>query len=244
MNFSSIKLKRVIELSPLFDALTTVLHIPHDSYDIPSEYLSHFLFSEEEIRAEQLKMTDHLTSQLFQLEGAEKIIFPISRLLLDPERFVDDAQEAMSQKGMGVIYTHSSDGRKMKRPLKEYERQELINRFYTTHHRKLEEACEARLWRFNKVLILDCHSFSKEALPYEDSTLDRPDICIGFDDFHVDTNLILGLVGHLKELGFAVSLNQPFAGSLVPASYYLKDPRVQSIMIEVRRDVYLSGLEL
>jgi N-formylglutamate deformylase len=242
MNFSCIKLKKVIELSPLFDPMTTILHIPHDSYVIPSEYLSHFLFSKEEIEAEQLKMTDHLTSQLFQLEGAEKIIFPVSRMLLDPERFLDDAQEVMSQKGMGVIYTHSSDGRQMKRALKENERQELIYRFYTTHHLKLMEACEERLKKFNKVLIIDCHSFPKDALPYEDSSLNRPEICIGFDEFHVDTNLIIKLVGHFKALGLEVNLNQPFAGSLVPASYYLKDPRVQSIMIEVRRDVYLSGI--
>lgn len=36
------------------------------------------------------------------------------------------------------------------------------------------------------------------------------------------------------------SKNTPFSGSIVPRSYYKTDKRVISIMIEVRRDLYMD----
>ena len=242
MIFQHLQLAKTFELDKLFIPERTILHIPHDSYLIPPEYLEHFIFTKEEIETEQLKMTDHLTSKLFILEGGEKIIFPVSRLLLDPERFLDDAQESMSLKGMGVIYTHSSDGAVMKKTLSQYERQALIDRFYIPHHQKLEDACTLRLEKFGEAIIIDCHSFPEAPLPYEDPSLRRPEICIGFDEYHASKELVLSVTRYFKNLGFDVGVNEPFAGSLVPSTFYLKDSRVQSIMIEVRRDVYLKGL--
>ena len=40
--------------------------------------------------------------------------------------------------------------------------------------------------------------------------------------------------------GFRVGMNRPFAGALVPNAYYGRDQRVQSVMIEVRRDLYMN----
>ena len=40
--------------------------------------------------------------------------------------------------------------------------------------------------------------------------------------------------------GWSVELNQPFAGALVPSSRYGKDRRVQGVMVEVNRKLYLN----
>ena len=40
--------------------------------------------------------------------------------------------------------------------------------------------------------------------------------------------------------GFSVGVNRPFAGALVPNAFYGRDQRVQSVMIEVRRDLYMD----
>jgi N-formylglutamate amidohydrolase len=40
--------------------------------------------------------------------------------------------------------------------------------------------------------------------------------------------------------GFSVGVNRPFAGALVPTAFYGRDERVQSVMIEVRRDLYMD----
>jgi N-formylglutamate amidohydrolase len=40
-------------------------------------------------------------------------------------------------------------------------------------------------------------------------------------------------------VGWEVVLNEPFAGALVPASRYRRDARVQAVMVEVNRGLYM-----
>ena len=53
-------------------------------------------------------MTDAFTNDLFvpDFVGAQTIIFPMSRLVLDPERFLNDDQEIMSELGMGCKFCY------------------------------------------------------------------------------------------------------------------------------------------
>lgn len=51
------------------------------------------------------------------------------------------------------------------------------------------------------------------------------------------------LVRSLRQAGFSVAVNRPFAGTIVPLRYYGKEPRVRSVMIEVNRGLYLRGEE-
>jgi N-formylglutamate amidohydrolase len=89
-----------------------VLHIPHSSRVIPAEVRASLLPDDSSLSAELLRMTDAWTDRLVDgLRLAAKcLVFPVSRLVVDVERFQDDAQEPMSAKGMGAIYTHLSTG--------------------------------------------------------------------------------------------------------------------------------------
>ena len=52
-------------------------------------------------------MTDHLTDELLDtgpLPTAPRVRYNLSRLVIDPKRFPDDADEPMNRVGMGVIY--------------------------------------------------------------------------------------------------------------------------------------------
>ena len=82
-----------------------ILHIPHSSQHIPEDVRPVILLDDMELREELIRMTDAYTDELFMFPGNVSVVFPISRLAVDPERFVDDAQEPMAEKGMGVIYT-------------------------------------------------------------------------------------------------------------------------------------------
>ena len=87
-----------------------ILHLPHASTLIPEDLWGDFLLSDEDLQEEINRITDHATDVIFQkaFPEAKAIVFPVSRLVVDPERFSDDAQEPMSQVGMGVTYTRGS----------------------------------------------------------------------------------------------------------------------------------------
>ncbi len=46
-----------------------------------------------------------------------------------------------------------------------------------------------------------------------------------------------------RRAGWRVSLNEPFAGALVPASRYRRDARVGAVMVEVNRRLYMHEVD-
>ncbi len=102
-------------------------------------------------------------------------------------------------------------------------------------------AVEGCLSDYDTCLILDCHSFASRPLSFElDQEPDRPDICIGTDDFHTPPALTDELEKFFHSFGWCVSINRPFSGTYVPLRFYKKDRRVMSVMIEIRRDRYMN----
>lgn len=222
-----------------------ILHIPHSSTYIPDNIREQFCLYDNALNDEILKMTDHYTDELFDIKYAKKIIFPVSRLVLDPERFTDDNLESMSKIGMGVVYTNTSSLTLLRKNISKAERESLIGQYYKPHHDNLNKACQECLDCNRECLIIDCHSFPKIPLTYEveaNGNLSRPEVCIGTDSYHTSKELIDKVYSLFKDKGYDVSIDTPFAGALVPMQYYKKDKRVQSLMIEVRRDIYMNEL--
>ena len=161
--------------------------------------------------------------------------------MVDPERFLNDSQEPMCQVGMGVTYTRGS----LRQPLREQptqgNRQELLERYYIPHHKKLTEAVEESLLANGHCLIIDGHSFPALPLPYElEQTAFRPDFCLGTDDFHTPEELVAKVEKILESCGYSTAEYQPFIGTIVPMEHYHKDQRVPLLMIEINRWIYLG----
>lgn len=164
----------------------------------------------------------------------------LSRLVVDPERFRDDAAEHLSGKGAGAVYTMTTDGRPLRDPTTT-DREDLITRFYDPYAAHLSELCARLLDRFGAALIVDCHSFGSRPVAWaEDQSTDRPHICIGTDDHHTPNALAQSLLGIAANLGYDARRDEPYRGCYVPMRYYRKDPRVRSVLIEVRRDLYVD----
>jgi N-formylglutamate amidohydrolase len=210
-----------------------ILHIPHASTVLPSEV--NFLLGYEALAYEVDAMTDHHTDRLFDLPEARRCVFPVSRLVVDPERFIQDPMESV---GMGVVYTRTADGVAL-RAISDVDRLSLINTYYNPHHAALTRMVDEHLEQHGQCLIIDCHSFPAQPLPYEKDH-HRPDICIGTDPFHTDQALIRTMVETFETLGYAVAVNSPFSGTIVPLKHYHKDQRVASVMIEVNRSLYAN----
>ena len=90
--------------------IPTVLHLLHASTLILEDIRDDFLLGELELQEELNRMSDHATDRIVlnAFPEAEPVVFPVSRLVVDPERFFDDSEEPMSQVGMRVLHTHGS----------------------------------------------------------------------------------------------------------------------------------------
>jgi len=213
-----------------------LLHIPHSSTFIPEEYKTDFII---DLSNELRFMTDWYTDELFDYP-ATKLVFPISRLVCDVERFRDNRLEEMYRCGMGACYTHGYAGTRI-RSLSHEKEEQILLRWYDPHQNALKEKTSENLDRCGVCLIVDCHSFHASPLPYErDKRNNRPDICIGADPFHTPKQMVEILSKSFSQTGYRVAVNTPFAGAMVPAAYYQQNANVISIMIEVNRSLYLD----
>ena len=222
---------------------SAILHIPHSSRSIPPAARAAILLSDEDLSRELVRMTDSFTDELFQVDAslATSVVFPASRLVVDPERFLDDSLESMAKRGMGAVYTRTSHGDILRMEENTPERERLIADYYHPHHRDLTDAVQAALDRWGSCLIIDCHSFTSAPLPHElNQSPDRPEICLGTDEFHSPKSLETTAIELFEKAGFRTFLNQPFAGALVPMAVYHRDLRVRAIMVEVNRRLYMD----
>lgn len=228
-----------------------VLHVPHASTYIPDWVYDECFLPREargqvarkkalDIAFELEMMTDWFTDELFDHGLAPAAVAPVSRLVCDMERFQDDAMETMSKVGMGVCYTHGFD-RKVLKEVNGEEKETAVRLWYDAHHAHLTHLVNRALEDTGMALVLDCHSFHPEQLPYETETKGRrPDICIGTDPFHTDPALARFCKSYFETFGYRVSLNDPFRGALVPMDFYRKEKNVQAVMVEVNRSLYLE----
>ncbi len=218
-----------------------VAHIPHASTRIPQHVRERIVLDDDALQRELVRLTDWHTDHVFSWMldlGGTMIVNELSRLVFDPERFADDAEEPMAARGQGVVYTHGAEGQLLAR-ISEAERAQRIAEHYEPYHEGLTALVASRLREFDTCIILDCHSFATVPLLSElDQSADRPDICIGTDDFHTPAGFAEALEQAFRAEGFRVARNMPFAGTFVPLEYLGWDTRVVSVMIEVRRGLY------
>jgi len=217
-----------------------LLHLPHDATAIPPDAQADFLLSAEELRAESLRLTDAHTAALYAegLPPEDFLRAEVSRLVVDVERFADDAQEPCAKVGMGATYVRTADGRPL-RALSPERRAELMARHYWPHHRALDAAAAARLARFGRCLVLDAHSFPTGPLPTQLASGPSPEIGIGTQPGHTPPALRDFAVSFFRDRGYEVGVDVPFSGAMVPNACFGREPRLWSVMIEVRRDLYM-----
>jgi len=163
-----------------------------------------------------------------------------SRIFCDPERFTDDSQEIMAQYGMGVLYEKNDEGEDMRRLTPELREKVLID-FYWKHHHKLSKTVDTQLNLFGKALIVDCHSYPGKPLKRDlDKNPKRPDFNIGTDAFHTPKQLTEVSKTFFENAGYTLGIDWPYNGSIVPLEHYNKNKNVQTIMLEINRDLYLK----
>ncbi len=214
----------------------SIFHIPHSSPIIPN---NSFYTNDQLMQSEMNLLTDWATERIYAVPGGDTVTAHFNRVFCDVER-LPDTEEPMHAKGMGIYYTHTDNG-ELLRTENENHKKRIIENLYTPHHKKLTDAVNNKLKSGESAIIFDCHSFSSTPLKRElQQDLDRPDICLGTDNYHTPSWLITRLTSHFKTHGFTVALNKPYIGTIVPLSYYRKEKQVSSIMVEINKKLYMN----
>ena len=220
--------------------LPIVAHIPHAGTEIPDAVRDQFLVSQGDLWGEVAMVTDWYTDEIFGLPGIARNQTPISRFVLDLERFTDDERESRAAVGQGVIYSHDTLGQKIRRELSDEERRALLDEYYRPWRLKLEMDIEQQLTRLGYCLLLDCHSFPAEALENEvPYPTPAPDICLGIHEANTPHWLIDSCQQLFTNRGYSVEINFPYAGCLVPERFE-GNHRVPAIMLEINRRLYIK----
>ena len=219
--------------------LPIAAHIPHAGTEIPDAVRDQFLPWAGELWREVAMVTDWYTDELFGVPGIAVTKTPISRLVVDVERYINDDLEEKAAFGQGVIYSHNTLGEQIRRQLSDQERKLLLDHYYRPWHLSLELNVEQQLAQWGHCLLLDCHSFPDEPFAHEDDHgWPRPDICLGGCG-NTPQWLLDSCMNLFLKRGYTVGLDFPYSGCVVPEPYQ-DDTRVPAIMIEINRRLYLK----
>lgn len=223
-----------------------LIHVPHASRVIPPEVRADLLVTDVELAAELDESTDTATDEIAAAavrhtrRKPTTLVNTASRLVIDPERF-PDASEPATAFGRGAVYTRTCTGTPLR--AEPYPRTtELLDGYFRPYADAVTAAVEERLSACGRAVIIDLHSYPKTPSGFEDSDAARPALCIGTDPVHTPAWLIeatRGAFASLTEID-EIGENTPYAGCYVPLRHYGHDERVTSVMIELRRDVYLT----
>ena len=100
---------------------------------------------------------------------------------------------------------------------------------------------EKQMQLYGNACIVDAHSFAD--IPFNrdlEKSTNRPDFNIGTDSFHTPQILVDLSVDFFEKHKHTIWFDKPYSGSIVPLEYYKKNPKVNSIMLEVNRKLYLN----
>jgi N-formylglutamate deformylase len=141
--------------------------------------------------------------------------------------------------GMGAVYTHTSHCGRLRDDDRAHEKA-LLTAHYEPYAAAMTDLVDERLAATGRAVIIDVHSFPAVALPYElHADGERPAICLGTDEFHTPQALLAAAEAAFSPCG-SIALNTPFAGCYVPLKHYGTQPAVTAMMVEIRRDTYMT----
>ncbi|WP_369198488.1 N-formylglutamate amidohydrolase [Streptomyces djakartensis] len=217
-----------------------ILHVPHAARAVPAAVRAGIALGDEELARELDHITDAHTDRIAETAAGLAGVTPwrfvnrLSRLVVDPERFPDEREEMLAA-GMGAVYTRTTHGEPL-RPA-DADTGPLVERYFLPYARAMTRAVADRLAATGRAVIIDVHSYPSRPLPYElHGEGPRPPVCLGTDSFHTPAALLDAARQAFGETG----LDTPFSGTYVPLEFYGTRPEVSALMVEIRRDTYMS----
>jgi N-formylglutamate deformylase len=243
--------------APAADVLPLIFDSPHSGRHYPAEWITPL--ARMELRRGEDAYVDELIAGAPD-HGITLIAAQLPRCYIDVNREIDDIDPELltepwpgptplrptekSRKGLGLIRRYVVPGKAIvDRPLPVAEVRSRIERVYVPYHAALTAQIEALRVRFGFVWHVNWHSMKSRGnamTPDGDGAL-RPDMVVGdLDGRSSDPQLVELVVGHLRGLGYRVSVNDPYKGATIVRRYGQPSRRCSTIQIEMNRALYLD----
>ncbi len=191
--------------------------------------------------------------------GAPLVLSDVPRAYVDFNRAADELDPALIEgaprgglnprvaSGLGVLARVVSNGRAIYRgKLTMAEAERRIDRYWQPYHRALGGILQRQHARFGQVLLCDMHSMPHEALAgHVARGGPRPDVVVG-DRWGASAHgdVVAAVEAVLRDAGFVVARNAPFAGAYVVQRYGQPSQGMHAVQIEIDRALYLDELRI
>ncbi len=166
------------------------------------------------------------------------------------KKWSDDtiAPSARSHAGIGLIRRLVHPGTPVyDRYLTEAEIRNRIDTYYTPYHKALQNLMDEAHYNYGQVWHINCHSMpASSAFPKKNLTLtgNRPvasDFVLGDrDGTSCDINFRKSLQSFISNLGYTVTINDPFKGVALIKQYSAPNQGKNSLQIEINKGLYMN----
>ena len=249
--FTDIRQHTIVEPSTLTSGV--VFALPHSGRDYGVSFLNQSILDKISIRSSEDAFLDQLTDGI-EKYGAPKIIAHAPRAFIDLNRSTDELDPALISgiknnirsprisSGLGVIPRVVSHGKEIYRGKISLEQaQSRIEYYWKPYHKDLSNLLKRAQSIYGQSLLIDMHSMPHEAVSTQSSFIKAPEIVVG-DRFGMSsdpefTNLIVSI---LKQHGFRVAKNTPFAGAFITKHHGKIKDRTHAIQLEIDRSLYMD----
>jgi N-formylglutamate amidohydrolase len=242
---------------PVRQTLPLVLSSPHSGEDYPADFIAASRLDRMTLRRSEDSFVDELFAAAPSL-GAPLIRALFPRAYVDPNREPWELDPAMFEDelpsyantasprvaaGLGTIARVVANGEEIYGgKLRFADAKARVERCYQPYHAALSAAVTATYRRFGRCLLLDCHSMPSIGGPQErDAGRDRVDFVLG-DCFAsaCAPSIVERVERVLKDQGFVVARNTPYAGGYVTQHYGRPSTGVHALQIEINRALYMD----
>ena len=213
------------------DKLPFVISIPHSGLYITKEMNNKL--NEDII----LSNSDWYLKELYSfLEefGFTIVINNVNRYTIDPNReLVLKKRKKYSSSFVYTKNTFSNDIYKTN-PVED-EINDRIEKYYKTYHNELKKQIDSKLKVFDKVILIDLHSFGKNI---------GADIVLGDDNHNTMSEELFDIIKKCFISGdFVVNDNVPYKGGYITRKYGSCNSKCESIQIELSYRKYIDDRE-
>jgi len=244
-------------VAPVRHSLPLVLSSPHSGRDYPADLLATTRLDLAALRQSEDSFVDEIFSAAPDL-GAPLIRANFPRVYCDPNREPFELDPAMFADrlpghvnttslrvagGLGTIPRVVSAGGEIYRDKLVFaEAERRVATLYRPYHQALAGLIEATRAGFGAALLLDCHSMPSVGGPMDrDQGTPRPDIILG-DRYGTscDPALSADIEEIVRDLGYRVCRNAPYAGGYTTVHYGRPEMAVHGLQIEINRALYMN----